>query len=316
MTPSGRSPTSTWSLVTVDDKQLKPRDLCAQRRRRQRARRPVHAHHVARGRSKARGTARSCTPISPRAGCSTRTTRPSRTCGAAAGASASATRRSQLLRAATDAVPALYKAHKWMITRGDLDYTALWILYAAMGLARSRADRRAETDRSRSHAPGTRAQPGDSSRPSTLDLLNAPKTRANVTAALDAVDCLPGERAGRLFQPVLRLSARRRRGPIGNRDRRPLQAELRHRQRRDGVRIPRGSGPDRQGVVAGAPHPQEQRRGAGDWRSSISTTTGAVHGAVARGEPAPAEAADHHRASRALAFTTSRTSRSSSRATR
>ena len=42
----------------------------------------------------------------------------------------------ELLRAATDVVPALYKAHKWMITRGDLEYTSLWILYAAMGLAR------------------------------------------------------------------------------------------------------------------------------------------------------------------------------------
>ena len=41
----------------------------------------------------------------------------------------------QLLRAATHALPSIYKAHKWFITRGDLDYTALWILYAATGLA-------------------------------------------------------------------------------------------------------------------------------------------------------------------------------------
>ena len=33
----------------------------------------------------------------------------------------------ELLRAATDVVPALYKAHKWMITRGDLEYASLWI---------------------------------------------------------------------------------------------------------------------------------------------------------------------------------------------
>ncbi len=37
----------------------------------------------------------------------------------------------QLLAAATQACPPLYKAHKWFLTRGDLDYTALWILYAA-----------------------------------------------------------------------------------------------------------------------------------------------------------------------------------------
>ncbi len=42
----------------------------------------------------------------------------------------------QLLRAATHALPPIDKAHKWLVTRGDLDYTALWILYAATPLAR------------------------------------------------------------------------------------------------------------------------------------------------------------------------------------
>lgn len=42
----------------------------------------------------------------------------------------------QLLHAATSALPSIYKAHKWFVTRGDLDYTALWILYAATPLAR------------------------------------------------------------------------------------------------------------------------------------------------------------------------------------
>ena len=41
----------------------------------------------------------------------------------------------QLLRAATHALAPIYKAHKWFVTRGDLDYTALWILYAATPLA-------------------------------------------------------------------------------------------------------------------------------------------------------------------------------------
>ena len=44
--------------------------------------------------------------------------------------------RLQLLAAATHALPCLYKARKWLITRGDLDYTALWILYAANALAK------------------------------------------------------------------------------------------------------------------------------------------------------------------------------------
>src|SRR5205823_2030510 len=41
----------------------------------------------------------------------------------------------QLFRAGTAALPLIYKAHKWWITRRDLDYTALWILYAATPLA-------------------------------------------------------------------------------------------------------------------------------------------------------------------------------------
>src|SRR5262245_36815976 len=41
----------------------------------------------------------------------------------------------QLLRAMTGALPAIYKAHKFFLTRGDLDYTALWILHAAASLA-------------------------------------------------------------------------------------------------------------------------------------------------------------------------------------
>src|SRR5262245_52906525 len=42
----------------------------------------------------------------------------------------------QLLAAATCALSPIDKAHKWFITRGDLDYSALWILYAATPLAR------------------------------------------------------------------------------------------------------------------------------------------------------------------------------------
>src|SRR5262245_39747580 len=45
-------------------------------------------------------------------------------------------RQVQLLRAATGALPAIYKAHKFFVTRGDLDYTALWILVAATPLAK------------------------------------------------------------------------------------------------------------------------------------------------------------------------------------
>src|SRR5215472_5358586 len=42
----------------------------------------------------------------------------------------------QLLRAGCAALLPMYKAHKWFLTRNDLDYTALWILYAATALAK------------------------------------------------------------------------------------------------------------------------------------------------------------------------------------
>jgi len=109
----------------------------------------------------------------------------------------------ELLRAATDVVPAVYKAHKWMITRGDLEYTSLWLLYAAMGLARVELiAARKLTDREA--LPQALALNPALFQTIYVDLLNVRKTRANVTAALDAVDSYLSERATRLFQPVLR----------------------------------------------------------------------------------------------------------------
>ena len=109
----------------------------------------------------------------------------------------------ELLRAATDAVPALYKAHKWMITRGDLEYASLWILYAAMGLARVELiAARKVTDREA--LPQALALNPAFFRTVYTDLLNAKKTPATVRAALDAADAYLNERAERLFLPVLR----------------------------------------------------------------------------------------------------------------
>jgi predicted nucleotidyltransferase len=109
----------------------------------------------------------------------------------------------ELLRAATDAVPALYKAHKWMITRGDLEYASLWILYAAMGLARVELiSARKMTDREA--LPQALALNPGFFRTVYADLLNAKKTPATVRAALEAADAYLNERAERLFLPVLR----------------------------------------------------------------------------------------------------------------
>ena len=63
-------------------------------------------------------------------------TRPSPTSAPGCTKSASATRSCSSSPPATHALPPIDKAHKWFVTRGDLDYTALWILYAATPLAR------------------------------------------------------------------------------------------------------------------------------------------------------------------------------------
>jgi len=104
----------------------------------------------------------------------------------------------QLLRAATGALPAIYKAHKWFVTRGDLDYTALWILYAARSLAQ------VEVIAARRLADREVIQQAIALNPTFFktiytDLLNTKKTRERVQTALDAIDAYVAERAPALF---------------------------------------------------------------------------------------------------------------------
>jgi predicted nucleotidyltransferase len=108
----------------------------------------------------------------------------------------------QLLRAATSALPAIDKAHKWLITRGDLEYTALWILHAASPLARIELiGRRMLADRE-VLPQAIKLNPTFFATVYT-DLLNEKKTPRRVQAALDAVDEYVGQRATRLFWLVI-----------------------------------------------------------------------------------------------------------------
>jgi uncharacterized protein len=108
----------------------------------------------------------------------------------------------QLLAAAIRALPPIDKAHKWFVTRGDLDYTALWILYAATPLARIEvvgarqlADREVILQAMKLNPALFQTIYGD--------LLNTKKTRKNVQAALDAIDNFLAQRASALFRPVI-----------------------------------------------------------------------------------------------------------------
>jgi uncharacterized protein len=108
----------------------------------------------------------------------------------------------QLLRAATHALGPVYKARKWFVTRGDLDYTALWILYAATPLAQIEVVGR-QLLADREVIPQALKLNPAFFRVVYADLLNAPKTRTGVQAALDAIDGYLAERAKQLFAPVL-----------------------------------------------------------------------------------------------------------------
>jgi predicted nucleotidyltransferase len=108
----------------------------------------------------------------------------------------------QLLAAGTHALGPVDKAHKWLITRGDLDYTALWILYAATPLARIEVlGARLLADRE--VIPQAMKLNPAFFKTIYTELLNAKKTRKNVQAALDAVDRYLAERTATLFRPVL-----------------------------------------------------------------------------------------------------------------
>jgi hypothetical protein len=108
----------------------------------------------------------------------------------------------QLLRAATSALPSIDKAHKWFVTRGDLDYTALWILYAATPLARIEVIGR-QLLADREVIPQALALNPDFFKVIYADLLNTKKTRKAVQDALEAIDRYIAGREASLFAPVI-----------------------------------------------------------------------------------------------------------------
>jgi uncharacterized protein len=111
-------------------------------------------------------------------------------------------RQIQRLRAGMHALSTIYKAHKWLVTRGDLDYASLWMLYAATPLAQIEvigagllADREV--------IPQALKLNPVLFKQIYTDLINRPKTRKNVEAALAAIDAYVAERAPVLFGTVL-----------------------------------------------------------------------------------------------------------------
>jgi predicted nucleotidyltransferase len=108
----------------------------------------------------------------------------------------------QLLRALVAALPPLYKAHKWFVTRGDLEYTALWILYAATPLAKVEVIGAGQVVDREVLPQALKLNPAFF-KTVYVDLLNARKTRKSVQTALDAIDCYIAQRAATLLAPVI-----------------------------------------------------------------------------------------------------------------
>src|SRR3989440_4758109 len=108
----------------------------------------------------------------------------------------------QLFSAAIHVLPPMYKARKWFVTRGDLEYTALWILYTATPIAKVEvigagllADREV--------IPQAMKVNPSLFKLIYADLLNTKKTQKTVQSALEAIEDYVARRASSLFRPVL-----------------------------------------------------------------------------------------------------------------
>lgn len=108
----------------------------------------------------------------------------------------------QLLRAGTGALPAIDKARKWFVTRGDLNYSALWLLWAATALARIEVIAAGRLLDREVLPQALQLNPAFFTTVYT-GLLNEPKTTGRVQAALDAADEYIATRAPRLFALVV-----------------------------------------------------------------------------------------------------------------
>ncbi len=108
----------------------------------------------------------------------------------------------QLLRTAMWALPYVYKARKFLHTRGDLDYTATWLLGAATALARVEV-LAAGLIADREVLPQAHKLNPEFFDEVYIGLLNTKKTPATVKRALAAIEEYLASRAPKLFGLIL-----------------------------------------------------------------------------------------------------------------
>lgn len=108
----------------------------------------------------------------------------------------------QLMSATCGALAMIDKARKWFVTRGDLEYASLWILYTARSLAQMEVIGRGLL-LDREVLPQAVALNPAFFKIVYTDLLNSKKTKAGVAAALAAIDEYIAAHAPRAFAPIL-----------------------------------------------------------------------------------------------------------------
>ena len=163
---------------------------------------------------------------------------------------------------AIGALACIHKAHKWFVTRADLDYTALWILYAATPLAQIEIISRGLLA-DREVVPQAAALNPEFFKVIYTEMLNAKKTTRAVHAALDAVDAYVAERADLLFAPIVEYLEEAGEARSASEIETLLLASFQHQRRDHGLRVSRGPGAHRQGLDRGASHQAQQRRRSG-----------------------------------------------------
>jgi hypothetical protein len=106
------------------------------------------------------------------------------------------------MEAGIGALGCMHKARKWLVTREDLEYSALWILYAATPLAQVEV-LGAGLLMDREVIPQALGINPGFFQVVYTDLLNTPKSRAGVQAALEAMEAYMSTRARDLFDPIV-----------------------------------------------------------------------------------------------------------------
>jgi len=107
-----------------------------------------------------------------------------------------------MLGAAVAVLPSLYKSRKWLVTRGDLAYTSLWILMTAVPVARMEVIA-AGLLPDREVVPQAQKLKPALFKTIYTDLLARGTDRKTVETALETVERYMKERAATVFAPVL-----------------------------------------------------------------------------------------------------------------